>query len=49
MSCGQYSGPLRFEYHADSGEWRTTRDGRELFKLLASEVEQVTGVKLDLE
>lgn len=40
------SGPLRFEYDATDGKWRTTRDRRELFALLAEEVHRVSGVDI---
>jgi frataxin-like iron-binding protein CyaY len=40
------SGPLRFEYEAAEGKWRTTRGRRELFSLLAEEVHKVSGVDI---
>lgn len=41
-----HSGPLRFEYDAAEGKWRTTRGRRELFSLLAEEVHKVSSVDI---
>ena len=40
------SGPLRFEYDPTLQQWVTTRGRKELFTLLAEEVQQVSGVDI---
>lgn len=40
------SGPLRFEYDPALQQWVTTRGRKELFTLLAEEVQKVAGVDI---
>jgi len=40
------SGPLRFEYDPTLQQWVTTRGRKELFALLAEEVQKVSGVDI---
>eukprot|EP00644_Phytophthora_capsici_P004711 jgi/Phyca11/565989/estExt2_Genewise1.C_PHYCAscaffold_190546 len=40
------SGPRRYEYDAESGNWVNTRDRGELMELLRSEILDATGIEI---
>lgn len=41
-----YSGPRRYEYEAETGTWRNTRDGTELMELLRNEIFEASGIEI---
>lgn len=40
------SGPRRYEYEAETGTWRNTRDGTELMELLRNEIFEASGIEI---
>lgn len=43
------SGPWRYDWDRESGEWRATRDGHRLFELLERELKEIAGDGVEIE